>query len=58
MDFYNDALEDAKAKNVELGDACKEVLMCISTTIQDMALQEKSDFLKDLLKRWRSIDES
>lgn len=55
MDFYNDALEDAKRKNIELGDACKEILMLISTTIQDMTLQEKSNFLKATLKRWRMM---
>lgn len=51
MEFYNMALEEAKKKNYELTNACREVLMDISTTIEDMTLDEKIYTLKELLTK-------
>ena len=53
MDFYNDAIKEAKKQNVELSEDCKEILLSISITIQDMDLREKRDFLGNLLELWK-----
>ncbi len=52
MDFYNDAIKEAKKQNVELNEECKEMLLSISVTIQNMNLKEKRDFLKQLINKW------
>ena len=52
MDFYNEALKEAKKQNLELSQECKEIFLAISLEIQDLTLREKSDFLKTLIERW------
>ena len=50
MNFYNEALEYAKEKNVELSEECKELLLEMSLAIQNMTLKEQKEFLEMFLK--------